>query len=139
MIKRKDIVFALIILLFPLVPSFFLSGSIVIKDQNLPNDPYRKKISEINVDDVLWIDPRKRGKYEEKHIPKALWINSKNWEEALAQIFEVFEPGQTIVVYCNKGCAESKSVAERLRNELDQDNIYYLEGGVNSWFTNTPH
>ena len=137
MIKRKELIFALSLFLIPLLPSFFLSGSIQLKNQDLVNDPYRKKVSDLQLDEVLWIDARKKEKYEAKHIPNSLWVDVKNWEEVLSKLFEVFNPGQTIVVYCNKGCSSSKNLAERLRAELGQENIYYLEGGMDSWFINT--
>jgi len=138
MIKRKNIIFICLLLALPLLPAFFLSGSIVLKKPAPVNDPYRKKISDLKAQEVLWVDSRPRQKYDLKHIPNALWVNEKDWEQVLAQLFEVFEPGRTIVVYCNQGCASSRGLAKRLREELGQDNIYYLEGGVDSWFTNTP-
>ncbi len=137
MIKRKHIIYSCVLFLVPLIPSFFLSHSIVLKKPAPEKDPYRKKISELSLEGVLWIDARTKDKYDLRHIPKSLWVDTKDWEDVLARLFEVFEPGQTIVVYCNKGCASSRGVAERLRKELGQENIYYLEGGVDSWFLNT--
>lgn len=138
MFDKKNIIFALGLILIPFIPSLLLSKQIIIQNQNIPNDPYRKKISEINKDEVLWIDAREQKKYDIKHIPNAILMDPKKREEGLARLFEVFEPGQTIIVYCNQGCASSKNEAKRLRQELDQDNIYYLEGGMDVWFSDTP-
>lgn len=138
MFIRKHIIFVCVVLLLPLLPAYFLSGTVVHQDKLPENDPYRKKISELSQEGILWIDARSKEKFEQKHIPGAMWVSAKDWEAVLAQLFEVFQPGQTIVVYCNKGCAESRGLAERLRQALAQENVYYLEGGVDSWFSNTP-
>ena len=134
MFNKKEYILIVSILLFPVIPSFFLSGNVVLKSLEDANDPFRKKISEIQRDEVLWLDARTRIKYEKKHIPGALLVNAKEWEDSLGRIFEVFQPGQTIVVYCNKGCSSSRTVASRLREELGQKNIFYLHGGMDSWF-----
>lgn len=134
MLNKKEYVLIFSILLFPLVPSFFLSGNVVLKSLDDVNDPFIKKIEAIKADEVLWLDARTQSKYELKHIPGAILVNAKDWEGSLARLFEVFQPGQEIVVYCNKGCSSSRAVASRLRDELDQQNIFYLYGGMDSWF-----
>lgn len=134
MFSRKEIFFIVALVLLPVIPAAFISRGIEVKETNVKNDPFRKKISEIS-DDVIWIDARDQKKYDQKHIPGAVLIDAKYWEEGLAKLFEVFEPGKTIVVYCNAGCSSSSSVAERLRKELGQENIYYLHGGMDSWFS----
>ena len=137
MLNKKEYIFIILILLFPLIPSYFLSGNIELKNLVDLNDPFRKKIADVDRDEVLWLDARSRVKYEAKHIPGAILVNAKEWEESLGRIFEVFQPGQAIVVYCNKGCSSSRTVATRLRKELGQENIFYLHGGMDSWFINT--
>ena len=137
MFAKKDIIFLSALILFPIIPSLLISSTIEIKEVEIKNDPYRKKINNLDIQNILWLDARSRVKYENRHIPGAVLVNAKEWEESLARLFEVFEPGKTIVVYCNKGCTSSSSIAQRLRNELGQDNIYYLEGGMDSWFSNT--
>lgn len=139
MFTRKEYLIILAILILPLIPSVFLSKNIVLKSLEDPSDPFRIEVSGINLDDVLWLDARTRVKYEIKHIPGAVLVNAKEWEASLARLFEVFEPGQTMIVYCNKGCSSSRTVAARLRQELGQDNIFYLHGGMDSWFKNTSH
>ena len=137
MLNKKESVFVILILLFPVIPSYFLSGSIVLKQAENLNDPFGRKITDIDRKNVLWLDARSRSKYEKKHIPGAVLVKAKEWEQSLERLFEVFEPGKTIIVYCNKGCTSSSAVASRLREELGQENIYYLFGGMDSWFSST--
>lgn len=134
MLSRKEIIFIVALIFLPVIPAAFISGGIEVKEINVENDPFRKSISDIT-EEVLWIDARDQKKYDQKHIPGAILIDAKYWEDGLAKLFEVFEPGKTIVVYCNAGCTSSSSVAERLRKELGQENIYYLHGGMDSWFS----
>ena len=136
MLNKKEYIVIAVILLFPIIPSYFLSGSIILKPIEDLSDPFGKKIEDIDKGSVLWLDARSRVKFDKKHIPGAILVNSKEWEESLGRLFEVFEPGQTIIVYCNVGCSSSRSVASRLRSELGQENVYYLFGGMDSWFSN---
>ncbi|MCM8542750.1 MAG: rhodanese-like domain-containing protein [Lentisphaeraceae bacterium] len=135
MLNKKEYIVIAVILLFPIIPSYFLSGSIILKSIEDLSDPFGRKIEDVDKGNVLWLDARTQQKFEEKHIPGAILVNSKDWEGSLARLFEVFEPGKTIIVYCNKGCSSSRSVASRLRSELGQENIYYLFGGMDSWFS----
>lgn len=137
MFSKREYILVFSILLFPLVPSFFLSGNIDLKNFDTSNDPFRKTISDFDPKEVLWLDARSSKKYEMKHIPGAVLVNAKDWEASLGRLFEVFQPGQTIVVYCNKGCSSSRAVASRLRDELGQENVYYLDGGMDIWFKST--
>ena len=135
MLNKKEYIVIAVSLLFPIIPSYFLSGSIILKSIEDLSDPFGRKIEDVDKGNVLWLDARTQQKFEEKHIPGAILVNSKDWEGSLARLFEVFEPGKTIIVYCNKGCSSSRSVASRLRSELGQENIYYLFGGMDSWFS----
>ena len=131
--KKKNIIFLLALLLLPIIPSLLLSSSIKLQAPPPKFDPMRINVNNVK-EGVLWLDARKPSKFTEKHISGAILVDPKDWENTLSSIFEAFEPGQTIVVYCNKGCAASRSVATRLRKELGQVNIFYLEGGMDSWF-----
>jgi rhodanese-related sulfurtransferase len=81
---------------------------------------------------IVWIDTREDNLFHERHVPGAVNLNSKNWEQKLAQLFETFEPGKTVVVYCSAGCQESEHIAARIR-ELGIEPALILEGGFEAW------
>mgnify|MGYP006281656425 CR=1 FL=1 len=48
----------------------------------------------------------------------------------LAQLMESWDPGVTVIVYCSTtGCASSRIIAERLREEYGLPEVYWLRGG----------
>ena len=134
MLLKKEYIFIFVLILTPVLPALFLSPSVKIEPQKNDKDPFRKTMEELIGENILWVDARSREKYEARHVPGAVLINSINWDSGLDRLFGVFEPGQTVVVYCNKGCSESKSVSARLRVALGQENVFYLEGGIDAWF-----
>lgn len=84
--------------------------------------------------EILWIDARPEEDYREQHIPGAVLLNEDDWEGGLMRLFDVWEPGQTLVVYCGaEACRTSQTVMWRLRKELQDDAVYYLEGGWDAW------
>jgi len=85
-------------------------------------------------EDVLWADARSREEYEEAHIPGAVLLNEDAWEELLFDFFDRWQPGGKVVVYCgSRGCRASHEVAERLREETGEEEIYVLHGGWDTW------
>jgi rhodanese-related sulfurtransferase len=82
--------------------------------------------------DALWIDARSTAEFEKGHIPGALSLNEKNWEDALPQLFETWQPPRLIVVYCSAGCPASAKIAAKL-TELGIDPVQVMEGGFEEW------
>ena len=81
---------------------------------------------------ILWVDSRPEASFETAHIPGALNINSSNWDHALPQLFELYQSGKTVVVYCSSGCVASEEIGDKIRN-LGLDPTLVLEGGFEAW------
>ncbi len=85
-------------------------------------------------DEFLWVDSRSREDYEEAHIPGALLLNEDDWDNHFFDFLDHWIPGRKVVVYCgSQGCRASHQVAERLRNETREEEIYVLHGGWATW------
>jgi rhodanese-related sulfurtransferase len=98
-----------------------------------PDNPYLISVTGVaNKKPVLWIDARTEGLFKERHIPDAINLNRSNWDQAIAQLFEHFEPGMTVVTYCSSGCQESEQIAARIR-ELGIEPVLILDGGFEAW------
>jgi|TARA_B110000438_G_scaffold197676_1_gene189185 rhodanese-related sulfurtransferase len=99
-----------------------------------PADTYRVGFEALeNLDTIIWVDARTKAAYDSEHAPGAIHLNEDNWEGAFFTLLEGWTPEQTIIVYCNaKDCHASEVVAQRLRRDLDIDDVYYLEGGGDS-------
>lgn len=120
----------------PLLPALLLQSN--IKEYALKSDEAFEEFAidlkqAKNLTNVLWLDSRKKSKFESAHVENAIWVSFKDWEGSLMSIFENFEPGQNIVVYCNASCSTSRNIAKQLREELGQENIFFLKGGYEAW------
>ena len=83
---------------------------------------------------VLWIDARSDTAFAAAHIPGAVHLNEDHWETQLPGVVERWQPGVTVVVYCDhRQCQSSQQVARRLRRDLGIDTLYVLEGGWQAW------
>ncbi len=84
---------------------------------------------------VLWIDARSEMLFARGHIPGAHNLSEDNWSEQIAAVLSAWEPGQTIIVYCDSAsCLASESVAERLRGpEYGLAPVQVLQGGWAEW------
>jgi rhodanese-related sulfurtransferase len=81
---------------------------------------------------VLWVDARPEASFETGHIPGALNINSANWDRTIPDLFRVYQPGTTIIVYCSAGCSASEEIGDKIRKfGLEPTSI--LEGGFEAW------
>ena len=96
-----------------------------------PEDPYAVGLKERGTEaGVIWIDARSRGAFEAGTLPGAVHVNEENWERGLSQLLERWEPERVVIVFCDdSGCGTSRLLAERLREELDLPEVYWLEGG----------
>jgi rhodanese-related sulfurtransferase len=85
-------------------------------------------------DHVLWVDARARAKYEHEHIPGAVLLNEDEWNNLFGAFSDAWDPDKIVVVYCDgRTCDASHAVAERLRKELQNQNVYVLKGGWSAW------
>lgn len=83
---------------------------------------------------VLWIDARSAEDFAQGHAPAAILLNEDIWNTGLDEVIMRWSPEEPIIVYCDAAaCRASEAVALRLRRELGADNIYYLEGGWQTW------
>jgi len=102
-------------------------------------DPWEPEEGALSLDEVqaitgpvLWIDARSEDEFFSGHIPGAILVSEDDWEGGLGRLFEVWEPEQVLIVYCGaEACMSSRVVMRRLREDLQEENIYYLKGG---WF-----
>ncbi|HKK18933.1 MAG TPA: rhodanese-like domain-containing protein [Opitutales bacterium] len=85
--------------------------------------------------DVIWVDARSETAFTEAHAPGALFYDQADPVGSMANILEKWlqEP-RTIVIYCSdENCGTSKKVAEALRANLPDAEIYSLKGGWSAW------
>jgi rhodanese-related sulfurtransferase len=84
--------------------------------------------------DFLLLDARSPQQFASGHITGALPLYPGDFDDALVDVIEAWEPGQTIVIYCDDAlCGSSAVVARRLRDEVELEPIYLLEGGWDRW------
>ena len=85
--------------------------------------------------DVIWIDARSREEFSREHIPGAIHFDSTSEADSLLRVLELWlEAPRTIVVYCaDERCGTSRKVADELRANLPDAEIYSLKGGWQTW------
>lgn len=125
-----------------LVLSCLLGGGTYIVHPGMPakeiseSDPLGITATEARdyTGEILLVDAREREAYEANHLPGAILLNENDFDAQFGMFLENWTPEQLVVVYCDGGgCQASRAVAKRLRSDLGAENIYYLEGGIESW------
>ncbi len=81
-----------------------------------------------NLDQYQILDAREREEYDISHIPGALYIGYKAFDESLIKTLDEQKP---VVVYCSVGY-RSEKIAERLRS-LGFQKVYNLYGSIFEW------
>ena len=88
---------------------------------------------------VLWVDARKRDKWQEDGVEGSVLVNEEDdWNEMESEfataVFGDGEVKQRVVVYCNKaGCKSSSEVSKRLREGMAEQfgfEVFVLHGGI---------
>ena len=80
--------------------------------------------------EVLWVDGRTAEQYAEAHFPGAVHLEYGNLDAGLGDLLVEWDPGKTIIVYCDgDGCESSRAIASRLREDLQTESVYWLAGG----------
>lgn len=83
---------------------------------------------------VLWVYARPAEAYRQSHIPGAVSLTEKAWEQQLPDLLVAWKPGTVILVYCDSpACGASQAVAQRLQRELTLPDVQVLKGGWTSW------
>jgi len=81
--------------------------------------------------DVIWLDARSAEDYAKGHIEGAIHFDEGDWSDALGELMQAWLPDpRPIIIYCaDEACGTSKRVAEQLRDDLPEAEIYHLKGG----------
>jgi rhodanese-related sulfurtransferase len=122
---------------FPAYFHFYLQSSMQASETVSPAaDPF--SITTATLADTsmptLWVDARSAEAFAIDHIPGALPLTDEAWDDLLPSVLDAWQPGMKTVVYCDDSeCRRSHVIAERLRNEVGIDNVFYLEGGWAAW------
>lgn len=83
---------------------------------------------------VVWVDARSADAFAAAHIPGAVNLTERTWEQQLGEVVGRWTPAARIVVYCDgAACQASTTVAQRLKRELQLDQVYVLTGGWPAW------
>lgn len=83
---------------------------------------------------VLWIDARSQERFEAAHIADALSLNEERWESGLQDFAQRWQPGMSVIVYCDQlECHSSRQLARRMHSELGVDQVFVLTGGWQAW------
>lgn len=93
------------------------------------------RLDDAEVIDVIWVDARNEGAYAEAHAPEALFYDQADPTGSMGTILEqwLMQP-RVIVIYCaDEGCGTSRKIAEELRTNLPDAEIYSLKGGWSAW------
>lgn len=99
-----------------------------------PADAFTVSLDEVaKPEAVTWVDARPYADYRNGHYPGAVHLDEESWESGLTAFLDRWDPDQPVVVYCDgEACMASKAVAERLREELQIESVFWLEGGWDS-------
>ncbi len=87
---------------------------------------------------IVFIDARNEREYREAHIPGAYELDYYHPDNDLAQILNLCQAAQQIVVYCHGGdCEDSEHEALLLRDAgIPKDKLWVYGGGVTEWASN---
>jgi rhodanese-related sulfurtransferase len=84
----------------------------------------------VSLEPALWVDARPEDAFMDGHYPGALNINEDNWGEGISSLLEAWDPGESVIVYCDgQSCSASREMAERIRSELGLEPVFWLKGG----------
>ena len=128
---------------FSLIALLTIVGGCYSLISGLSPQPWAQPVlapGEIAIDDAksleaIWIDARNMEAYEIDHAPNAICLNEANWDDGLARLMERWlTTPRPIIIYCSDaGCGTSKRIAEQLRRDLPDAEIYTLKGGWAVW------
>lgn len=83
---------------------------------------------------VVWVDARPRSEFERRSIPGALPLTPDDWDAEVPKLLDAWEPEKAIVVFGRSANDDSAtSVAHRLKEELQLESVWILQGGWEAW------
>ena len=86
---------------------------------------------------VLWVDARPAAAFAQAHVPGAVPLTERDWEQQLPGFMAQWQPGVRVLVYCDGAhCNASLGVAQRLKRELQLEQVHVLNGGWDAWQKN---
>jgi len=96
--------------------------------------PYEVSIHDPRLEQrpLVWVDARSQEEFDKGHIPAAVRLSDEQWDTLVGDLFAVWQPESTLVVYCSAGCPSSEKIASRLR-EMGLEPTYFLRGGYPAW------
>lgn len=84
--------------------------------------------TEIESNQVIFLDARERAEYDVSHIPNAIWVGYNDFDiERLKNI----DKNKKVIVYCSVGY-RSEKVGEKLQ-DMGYSNIFNFYGGIFEW------
>ncbi|MEO0508946.1 MAG: rhodanese-like domain-containing protein [Verrucomicrobiota bacterium] len=97
--------------------------------------PNEIRLEDAKALDVIWVDARSAEDFSVEHAPEAIFFDQADPGSSMAGILELWlESPRVIIVYCaDAGCGTSKKIAEELRANLPDAEIYSLKGGWDAW------
>lgn len=87
----------------------------------------------LNMDNNIIIDVR-GDDYSGGNIPSSINIKSTNYNDILSYIKKYDKPYDKIIIYCMYCMVRSVGVANRLTKDLQNKNIYLIDGGFSKYF-----
>ncbi|MGJ8652826.1 MAG: rhodanese-like domain-containing protein [Opitutaceae bacterium] len=107
------------------------SGLVPTPGTALPLEAGEILLIDAQVLNPIWIDARAESDFATDHIEGALSLNESNWDTQIPELIgKWLSAPRPIVIYCSsKSCGTSKRIAERLRSDLPDAEIYSLHGG----------
>jgi rhodanese-related sulfurtransferase len=129
---KRGIAEGLLLLVLAVVPSLLAWSQRPVAVTE--SDPFEITMedSRLKKSEIVWVDARSSDFYKEGHAAGAIPLTDEDWDKQIGGIFEAWEPGKTLVAYCDEGCHSSAQVAERLR-EIGMEPVFFLKGGYNAW------
>ncbi len=143
---RNIFLITLFVLVFSFTYNFFSPKGLNIFNANVNS---MKKVSQstsnefnvISIDEALeffynentiFIDARSPSDYEKGHIPGALNLSTKEFDNYLETVFSL-PRNKLIIIYCESiHCNLSHELAVKLKN-FGIENIYLMVEGINEW------
>lgn len=93
------------------------------------------RLVDAQVLDVIWVDARSEAEFTKGHAPQAVFYDQADPANSMVDILQRWlEAPRIVVVYCSdEACGTSKKVAEALRANIPDAEIYSLKGGWSAW------
>jgi rhodanese-related sulfurtransferase len=102
--------------------------------EDLPRGLSWITVSEARASDILWVDARPAEAYKRSHIPGAINVTLRDYDNSFRRFADLWRPNRRVVVYCDGGdCRLSAEVAGKLKRSVPESRIEILKGGYPAW------